>query len=49
MRIRLVMLGKTRRAEARALLEDYLRRIRRYAEIQVQELLLSPAGRCSRA
>lgn len=44
MKIRLVMLGKTRRAEARALLEDYLQRIRRYAEIQIQELPGSPAA-----
>jgi 23S rRNA (pseudouridine1915-N3)-methyltransferase len=38
MKIRLVMLGKTRREETRALLEDYLRRIRHYAEIQIMEL-----------
>jgi len=44
MKIRLVTLGKTRRAEARALLDDYLRRIRRYAEIQIQELPNSPAA-----
>jgi 23S rRNA (pseudouridine1915-N3)-methyltransferase len=28
------MLGKTRRAEVRALLDDYLRRVRHYAEIE---------------
>jgi 23S rRNA (pseudouridine1915-N3)-methyltransferase len=38
MKIRLLMLGKTRREEIRALLEDYVRRIRRYAEIDVSEL-----------
>ena len=38
MKIRLVMLGKTRRAEIRALLEDYLARIRHYAEIENIEL-----------
>lgn len=38
MKIRLVMLGKTRREEARALVEDYAARIRRYAEFEVNEL-----------
>ena len=38
MKIRLLMLGKTRREEMRALLEDYVRRIARYAEIEVSEL-----------
>lgn len=38
MKIRLVMLGKTRRAEVRALLEDYLSRIRRHAAVEVMEL-----------
>ncbi len=38
MKIRLVMLGKTRRAELRALLDDYLARIRRYTELEAQEL-----------
>ena len=38
MKIRLIMLGKTRREEIRALLDDYLRRIQRYAEIEVHEL-----------
>lgn len=32
------MLGKTRRAEIRALLDDYARRIRRYTEIEFNEL-----------
>jgi 23S rRNA (pseudouridine1915-N3)-methyltransferase len=38
MKIRLVLLGKTRRAECRAMLDDYAARIRRYAEIEVTEL-----------
>ncbi|MGC2333610.1 MAG: 23S rRNA (pseudouridine(1915)-N(3))-methyltransferase RlmH [Candidatus Acidiferrales bacterium] len=38
MKIRLCMLGKTRREEIRALLDDYVRRIERYAEIDVSEL-----------
>jgi len=45
MKIRLLMLGKTRREEARALLDDYVARIRRYAEIEVTELRdASPAA-----
>ena len=38
MRIRLVMLGKTRREETRLLLDDYVRRIRHYTEMEVSEL-----------
>ncbi len=38
------MLGKTRRAEFRALLEDYLVRIRRYAPIETVELRDSAAA-----
>ena len=38
MKIRFIMLGKTRREEARALFDDYLGRIRRYAETEVNEL-----------
>lgn len=38
MKIHLVLLGKTRRAEIRALLDDYVARIRRFAEVQVTEL-----------
>jgi 23S rRNA (pseudouridine1915-N3)-methyltransferase len=38
MKIRLLMLGKTRRDECRALLDDYAARIRRYAELEIQEL-----------
>jgi 23S rRNA (pseudouridine1915-N3)-methyltransferase len=38
MKIRLIMLGRTRRAEVRALVDDYLARIRHYAEIETTEL-----------
>lgn len=38
MRIRLIMLGKTRRSESRALLDDYVGRLRYYAEVDVSEL-----------
>ena len=38
MKIRLTLLGKTRRAECRALLEDYVARIRHFAVCEVQEL-----------
>jgi 23S rRNA (pseudouridine1915-N3)-methyltransferase len=38
MKIRLVMLGKMRREESRALLEDYAERIRHHAEIEINEL-----------
>jgi len=38
MKIHLVMLGKTRIPEIRALLEDYIRRIEHFAEVQVTEL-----------
>jgi 23S rRNA (pseudouridine1915-N3)-methyltransferase len=38
MKIRLLMLGKTRREEARALLDDYTARIRHYADVEVTEL-----------
>ena len=38
MKIRLVMLGKTRRLEVRALVEDYTARIRRFAEVEMTEL-----------
>jgi 23S rRNA (pseudouridine1915-N3)-methyltransferase len=38
MRIQLFLLGKTRRPEIRALVEDYADRIRRFAEIEVGEL-----------
>jgi 23S rRNA (pseudouridine1915-N3)-methyltransferase len=38
MKIHLVMLGKTRRPEIRALLDDYLARVGRFAEVQLTEL-----------
>ena len=38
MKIRLVMLGKTRRPEIRAIIEDYAARIQRFADIQLTEL-----------
>ncbi len=38
MKIRLVMLGKTQRAECRAMLEDYASRIKRFAEIELLEV-----------
>jgi len=38
MKIRLLMFGRTRNAEIRVLLEDYLRRIAHYAETQLTEL-----------
>jgi 23S rRNA (pseudouridine1915-N3)-methyltransferase len=38
MKIRLVLLGKTRRAECRAMVEDYVARIKRYAEVEVTEV-----------
>lgn len=45
MRIRLVMLGKTRREEMRTLFEDYIARIRHYAETEIQEVRdASPAA-----
>ena len=37
MKIRVLMLGKTRRPEIRALLDDYVRRIRHYADVEVSE------------
>ena len=38
MKIRLLMLGKTRREECRTLFDDYASRIRRYASLEVTEL-----------
>jgi 23S rRNA (pseudouridine1915-N3)-methyltransferase len=38
MLIRVLMLGKTRRPEIRALLDDYAARIRRFAELEMTEL-----------
>jgi 23S rRNA (pseudouridine1915-N3)-methyltransferase len=38
MRIQLLFLGKTRRPETRALVQDYAARLGRYAEISIREL-----------
>jgi len=38
LRLRIVMLGKTRRPEIRALLEDYAARIGRFAAVELTEL-----------
>ncbi len=38
MKLRLILLGRTRQRELRALQDDYLRRIRRYADIELLEL-----------
>jgi 23S rRNA (pseudouridine1915-N3)-methyltransferase len=38
MKIRIVMLGKTRRPEVRTIIDDYVARIERFAEVQVTEL-----------
>ena len=38
MKIRIIMLGRTRRTEVRALVDDYVGRIRHYAEIETAEL-----------
>jgi 23S rRNA (pseudouridine1915-N3)-methyltransferase len=38
MRIRLLLLGKTRRPEVRALVDDYVKRIGRFAPIELEEL-----------
>jgi 23S rRNA (pseudouridine1915-N3)-methyltransferase len=38
MKIHLIMVGKSRRPEIRALTDDYLARVRRFAEVQVSEL-----------
>ena len=38
MRLRLVMLGKTRRPEIRAIVDDYVKRISRHSPIEVTEL-----------
>lgn len=38
MKIRVILLGRTRRAEIRALVDDYLTRIRHYAEVEVTEV-----------
>jgi 23S rRNA (pseudouridine1915-N3)-methyltransferase len=38
MKIRLIMLGKTRRPEVRTMIDDYSDRIRRFAEVELTEL-----------
>jgi 23S rRNA (pseudouridine1915-N3)-methyltransferase len=38
MKIHLVLLGKTRRPEIRALMDDYVARVRRFADVQLTEL-----------
>jgi len=38
MRLRLVMLGKTRRPEIRVIIDDYVKRISRYSPIEITEL-----------
>jgi 23S rRNA (pseudouridine1915-N3)-methyltransferase len=38
MHIQLLLLGKTRRAEIRVLLDDYAARLRRFTEIEIREL-----------
>jgi 23S rRNA (pseudouridine1915-N3)-methyltransferase len=38
MKIRLLMLGKTRRSEVRALVDDYVARIARFVEVEVTEV-----------
>jgi 23S rRNA (pseudouridine1915-N3)-methyltransferase len=37
-KIRLLMLGKTRRAELRAVIDDYVKRISRYSPIEITEV-----------
>jgi 23S rRNA (pseudouridine1915-N3)-methyltransferase len=44
MRLKLVMLGKTRRPELRAVIDDYVKRIGHYAPIEVTELRESEAA-----
>jgi 23S rRNA (pseudouridine1915-N3)-methyltransferase len=38
MKLRLLMLGKTRREECRSLVDDYAARVRHYADIEITEL-----------
>jgi len=44
MRIRLILLGKTRRPEMRALLDDYTKRIARHAPMEITEVRDSAAA-----
>ena len=44
MKIRLLMLGKTRRVELRAVIDDYVKRIGRYSPIEITEVRDSEAA-----
>jgi 23S rRNA (pseudouridine1915-N3)-methyltransferase len=44
MRLKLVMLGKTRRPELRAIIDDYVKRISRYTPFELTELRESQAA-----
>jgi 23S rRNA (pseudouridine1915-N3)-methyltransferase len=45
MKIRLIMLGKTRREQARSLIDDYVDRLQNYADTEITELReTSPAA-----
>jgi 23S rRNA (pseudouridine1915-N3)-methyltransferase len=44
MRIRLLMLGKTRRPEMRAILDDYVKRISRSCPVEITEVRDAPAA-----
>jgi 23S rRNA (pseudouridine1915-N3)-methyltransferase len=44
MRLKLVMLGKTRRPELRAIIDDYVKRISRYTPFELTELRESEAA-----
>src|ERR1700694_6264226 len=44
MRIRLLMLGKTRRPEMRAVLDDYVKRIIRSCPVEITEVRDAPAA-----
>ena len=43
MRIRLLMLGKTRRTEMRAILDDYVKRISHWCPVEITEVRDAPA------
>lgn len=49
MRIQLIFLGKTRRPEIRALVDDYTARIRRFAEVEIREVRPESAASLKRA
>lgn len=48
MRIQLIFLGKTRRPEIRALIDDYAGRIRRFVEVEIRELRPESAASAKR-